>query len=61
MKPKPYIFPSYLCSYSRNPYPSMGLPEQHHAGLAADIELLVFVNDRAYVPETPLEAERRKI
>ncbi|KAI5402927.1 hypothetical protein KIW84_050501 [Lathyrus oleraceus] len=37
------------------------LPEQHHASSADDIELPIFVNDRAYVPEPPLETKCRKV
>lgn len=59
-KSQTLAFPSSLHFYSGNSYPSMALLEQCHAGFTTDIELPIFVNERAYVLEPSLEAERRK-
>lgn len=53
-----FLFLKFLL---KNSYLSMALLEQHHAGFTPEIEFPIFVNDRAYVSEPPMEAERRKI
>lgn len=39
----------------------MALSEQHRATFASEIDLPLFINDCTYVPEPPMEVERKKI
>lgn len=53
---------SHACLTKREKlYSSMVLLVQCHVGFAAEIELPIIVDDRAYVPKPPLDTEHTKI